>query len=182
MNNDLISFLSPAFTKKILVIWDLDGTLIDASHRVRFDEKGNFDLDYWVSHSVPSEIAQDKLLPLSSIFYGFSKTGFTQILLTARIMSDADFAYLRKHNLTFDMILHRETSKDLDEVLKSKQVQDFLAENDLIPFMAFDDKQENLEVFDKLGFRTIHAGYLNEKLKIGKFSELQGLLPKQFVK
>ena len=151
MNNDLISFLSPAFTKKILVIWDLDGTLIDASHRVRFDEKGNFDLEYWVSHSVPSEI-------------------------------DADFAYLRKHNLTFDMILHRETSKDLDEVLKSKQVQDFLAENDLIPFMAFDDKQENLEVFDKLGFRTIHAGYLNEKLKIGKFSELQGLLPKQFVK
>ncbi|MGB2552718.1 hypothetical protein ACPF04_06020 [Campylobacter sp. MOP51] len=181
-DGELFTFLSPAFLKKILILWDLDGTLVDSRHRTRVDENGGFDLDYWLKHCTAEFINQDQLLPLAAVFYSFANAGFTQILLTARVLGEADHEYLNKHNMKFDMILHRENSLELDEMLKSQQIQNYLVENDLIPFLAFDDKQENLEVFDRLGFRTMHASYVNEKLRIGCFSELKDLLPKQFVK
>ena len=164
--------------EKLVIAWDLDGTLIDSSHRQRI-VKGEFDLDYWLKHCKEEFIMKDSLLPLSQIFYEFQKTGFTQICVTARVLREADFKFFEKYNLNFDMIIHREDSLELDEVLKDKKLQDFFEKEGLIPFQAYDDKEENLKVFDKYGFRTFQASYLNKVLKVDNYKNIN-FKPKDF--
>lgn len=163
---------------KLVIAWDLDGTLIDSSHRCNITE-GKFNLNYWIDHSTEEFIMKDKLLPLSDIFYEFQKTGFTQICVTARVLNNADYAFFKKHNLNFKLFLHRENSNDLDSILKSQKLKDLFQFNNYVPFMAYDDKEENLVVFDKYGFRTFQALYMNKKLEINNYKDLT-FFPKDF--
>lgn len=168
---------------RLVIAVDLDGTIIDSSHRTRFLPNGDFDLAYWVEHSVAEMIDKDRLLPIASVVKEFMKTGFTVIGVTARVMSDADFKFLQKHELTFDLVLHREDSLELDSLLKSRRLQEYFRKSNKLPFIAIDDNQANLEVFDRFGFRTFHAKYLNTKLLCGGLEELQvkNILPKNYV-
>ncbi len=164
--------------KKLVIAWDLDGTLIDSTHRVQYLD-GKFDLDHWVANCTKEMIFKDTLLPLVEIYREFKKTGFTQICVTARKFVPADFEFLRFHGLEFDMILHRKDSNELDHILKNQKLQDFLYKEGRIPFMAYDDKQANLDIFDKFGFRTFQAVYMNEKLKADSYKEVT-FKPSQF--
>jgi len=163
---------------KLVIAWDLDGTLIDSSHRLRYKENNELDLDYWTENSLNMDIVRkDSLLPLVSLFQAYKNAGFTQICVTARDMRENDYRYLSENGLIFDMILHRNDSKDLDNLLKSKKIKDFLTEENRLPFMAFDDKEDNLEVFDSFGFRTFQAIYMNKKLERKSYSELSDISP-----
>jgi hypothetical protein len=167
--------------KKLVVAWDLDFTLIDSSHRIKLKENGDIDLEDWYKTSNDKEMVfKDILLPLSELFYEFQKTGFTQICVTARKMTQTDFDYLKSNGLKFDAVLHRANSLELDEVLKNKKLKEFLEKEGRIPFMAFDDKNENLEVFDKYGFRTFNAIYMNEKLKKSSYEDILKISPSDF--
>ena len=44
------------------VIWDLDQTLIDSSHR------NTGDLAHWIEHSTVEHIMKDSLLPMVSVY------------------------------------------------------------------------------------------------------------------
>lgn len=157
--------------KELVVAFDLDHTLVDASHRGRRDENGEWDLEYWIENSILEHIMKDKLLPLVDVYRELKKTNHTLILVTARELKEDDYIFLKHNNLEFDFYLERKNSKELDEVLKDKLLKEFFEENGLIPYMAFDDKEENLEVFDSYGFRTFNAIYMNEKLRKGKFEK-----------
>lgn len=177
------SFLSPSSStrqvKRLLIGWDIDGTLFDSSHRCKFNDEGQFDLDHWIEHCTTEHIFQDKALPLLDIFYAYQAAGFTQVCVTARALCDADYAFFKSHNMHFDAFLHREDSTSLDQVLKSKRLTDYLEKNEMIPFEYWDDKQENLEVADSFGFRTFHASYMNEKLSKTKYQDID-FKPKEF--
>jgi len=144
-------------------VFDLDCTLIDSSHRInKFgDPKKGLDLDYWIDHSISEFINKDKLLPLVEVFQEFKKTNFSNIAVTAREMTNADYEFLKQHDLHFDMILHREDSVELDHILKSRKLDELFASTNLKPFLAFDDKEENLEIFKKFGFTCINAIEIN---------------------
>lgn len=167
-------------TKKLVIAWDLDGTLIEPSSERYKITNGVFDIDYWIEHSTEEFIMKDKLLPVADIYYAYKKSGFTQICVTARDINDADRKFLDKHGLEFDFMLHRGDSKELDHILKSKKLEEFFNEHGLIPFEYWDDKQQNLEVAEKFGFRTFHATYMNEKLKLNNFKELS-FQPNNFI-
>jgi len=144
-------------------VFDLDCTLIDSSHRINKSGKieDGVDIDYWIDNCTLENIMKDKLLPLVEVFREFKKTGFTNIAVTAREMTNGDYEYLKKHDLHFDMILHRGDSKELDHVLKEKKLDKLFEDTDLAPFLAFDDKQENLDIFKKFGFTCIDALSIN---------------------
>ena len=163
--------------EKLVIAWDLDGTLIDSSHRALVN--GEFSLDFWQKMATPSNIMKDKLLPLYEVFQEFQKTGFTQICVTARVLNQGDFEFFKKHNMNFSLFLQREDSLELDEVLKTKRLKDFFEKEGRLPFQAYDDKPKNLEVFDKWGFRTFNALYLNEVLKKDSHKEIL-FKPKDF--
>ena len=145
-------------------VFDLDCTLIDSSHRINKSGKleDGLDLDYWTDHSIPEFINKDKLLPLVEVFKEFKKTGFSNIAVTAREMTNADYEFLVANDLHFDMILHREDSQELDHVLKDRKLCDLFSTTDLKPFLAFDDKQDNLDIFKKFGFTCINALDINK--------------------
>lgn len=164
--------------KKMVMAWDLDGTLLDSSHRISFKKDGSFDLDYWVKHSHLAK--QDTLLPLYHMYKEFEKTGFSQIAVTARVMGDADWETLMQYKLNFDLVLHRGGSQDPDGELKKKSLTDYLGRDGKIPFLAFDDKEENLKVFDEFGFRTMNAGFLNKKIAASSYEEIKGLKASMF--
>ena len=55
----------------------------------------------------------------------------------------------------------------MDEILKDKKLNEFFEESELIPYIAFDDKDENLDVFDKYGFRTGITGGVYDVSSLG---------------
>lgn len=152
--------------KQLVNIFDLDCTLIDSSHRINEfgDPSKGIDIDYWIENSTYETVMKDKLLPLSNLFYEFNKTEFTNIAVTAREMFAADYEYLEKHGLHFHMILHREDSKELDHVLKKKKLQELFDSGNYIPFLAFDDKKSNLDIFEKFGFKCFDALEFNQMI------------------
>ena len=50
---------------KKIHVYDLDGVLVDTSHRYRNLPNGSIDLDYWLANHTPEKIAKDVILPLS---------------------------------------------------------------------------------------------------------------------
>jgi len=154
--------------KKFVNIFDLDFTLIDSSHRINAfgDVSYDFDLDFWIENCTYDMIMRDKLLPLADLCREFQKTNFVNIAMTARVMTFADFEFLRKHELNFDAILHREDSLELDHVLKEKKLKELFSVGEYIPFLAFDDKKDNLNIFAKYGFKCIDSDEFNKKIGV----------------
>lgn len=65
-------------------IFDLDGTVIDTSHRYRNGPDGHIDLEYWFANSTPEMIAKDELLPLAAAWRALYKIGHKIVVCTAR--------------------------------------------------------------------------------------------------
>jgi len=152
--------------RQLVNVFDLDYTLIDSTHRM--NQFGDYyvgvDVPFWLQHLSFEDVIKDKLLPLSNILIEFNKTNFVNIAVTAREMFPADYEYLQLHNLRFNMILHRENSKELDSVIKEKKLKELFDTGDFIPFLAFDDKEENLDVFRKFGFTCFDAIEFNKRI------------------
>ncbi len=97
------------------VIFDLDGTVIDTSHRYRDLPCGKIDLDFWFANSTPEMIAQDRLLPLAASMRLMYAAGHTVIICTARDFSPLNGVdlgaiytrFLADNGLQHHAILHR---------------------------------------------------------------------------
>ena len=155
---------------RLLCVWDLDGTLVDSSHRTMFG-KGKVctseQLKYWLEMSAKEWIDRDRLLPLSRIQRRFaSRFGGVHVVLTARTLKLADIEYLNKHQLYFAHLLHREGSLKSDSAMKEERLGNFLEANpQLIPFLAFDDAQANWPLYKKFGFSVVNPVVLNQALE-----------------
>ena len=79
------------------VIFDLDATVIDSSHRQITKADGSLDLAAWKKNSTYAKVMRDSLLPLANHWKRIQELKNVYIaVLTARVMGDADF-----HNLKF---------------------------------------------------------------------------------
>ena len=50
---------------KKIHVYDLDGVLVDTSHRYRTDANGKTDMLYWGANHTAEKIALDKILPMA---------------------------------------------------------------------------------------------------------------------
>lgn len=142
--------------KNSVIAFDLDGTLIDSSHRWRGC------IHDWVKNCTPEKVMQDTLLPLTEIYHLLKEDGYSLIAVTARVMSDADYYFLQKHDLIFEEVLERGGSDESDHFLKYNLLQDYFSRNEgKKPLLAFDDKPENLKIFEMFGFKTYHPDVFN---------------------
>ena len=72
-------------TKDYTIVFDLDGTIVDTSHRYRNKPGTNeIDLDYWFANSTPENIARDTLLPLANAWRRYFAEGHEIVVCTAR--------------------------------------------------------------------------------------------------
>ena len=107
-----------------ICIYDLDGTVIDSSHRATHDEKGNIDLANWKAKSTKDFIFQDSLMPLYSQLQKDYKNGNMVILCTARELGKWDLEYIHMHNIYYDRVISRPVGNmEKDYKLKKNQLR-----------------------------------------------------------
>ena len=90
-------------------IFDLDGTVIDSSHR-----QGDGSLDDWRRLNTVGNIMRDGLLPLAGKMQTAIQDGLDVWICTSRVMGKADFAFLRLQNLLPNggPVIHRISDAD----------------------------------------------------------------------
>ena len=153
-------------------IWDLDGTVIDSSHRYSTLENGDIDLPKWIADNTRENIEQDKLLPLARLM----RSNWTQgndivIICTARVLGVWDHVFLADHGIKAHFILSRALGDNRGDAEMKRQKLLALFADLKIPFSRwtksawlYDDNQGVLNMAEKLGIRTRNAVQLNLKL------------------
>ena len=99
---------------KKIKIYDLDGTLIDSSHRYRA-KNGRIDLAHWRKNDTPEKVMQDTFLDLFEWLQADLQRDDTYVIFaTARAceVGDHNYTFLEHHNIMPDMFVHRQGEGD----------------------------------------------------------------------
>src|SRR5690606_34930757 len=84
----------------IIPVFDLDGVLLDASHRIKLHADGSLDLDHYRANTTASLVAQDKSLPLLAVVHALNQAGRPYYVATARVLCEHTQALLRDRAIT----------------------------------------------------------------------------------
>lgn len=154
----------------MLIIYDLDGTLIDSRHRQLSLPNGSLDLNHWRENCTAKKIASDSLTRLGRNVarYLASKPAGRHIACTARVMQSYDHDYLLHHGLIFDDVLSRPAECTLpDWQLKEVLLRGYAARNRLSfvrmcrTAQIWDDNQAVLDHLGKFGIAGYHPAQYN---------------------
>jgi hypothetical protein len=139
-------------------IFDLDGTVIDSSHRSVANADGSFCLAGWRANSTPEKIMQDKLLPLANVWRDVWNAGNIVVICTARVLQMADFTFLRTHGLHFDRVLSREGENDNrpDALLKYDLLSGLNVDFHRVSNVFYEDNDSVRNTVKILGINAIH--------------------------
>jgi len=150
-------------------VFDLDGTVIDSSHRQCSLPDGTLDLVHWRENSTPEKVQADSLLPLAGILRRnyYRKDGPKILVCTARVFGEPDYWYLAENDLPCHEILSRPEGCTLqDFVLKDIQLRLYAQRQglDWVHFasntLMFEDAPGTLAHLRSIGINCIDAiGY-----------------------
>jgi hypothetical protein len=152
-------------------IFDLDGTVIDSSHRKATLPDGSLDLAGWIANSTPEKIRRDSLLPLAAVMRELFPNSEELLICTARVMGEADLEYLAENGLFFDGLLSRPLGNRLpDGTLKEMLLRDHATRSGLTweqftqSAQMFDDNAHVIDTLQAIGLRVYNAITLNAEL------------------
>lgn len=83
----------------MILVFDLDETVINSAHRSPNKPDGSLDLAAYIAKHTRKNVFLDKLLPLARSLKKAVQAGRKVVILTARDMSKADYDYLFFHGL-----------------------------------------------------------------------------------
>ncbi len=154
----------------MLFIFDLDGTIIDSSHRQLAKPDGSINLKHWRENNTPEKIAGDALLPLAYDWQGINRAYHTIVVMTARVMGNDDLKFLERNNLKYDWLYSRmEGDTTTDDILKRRMIFDLAW--DLGKSIAwvkanayfFDDNKKVRDIMAENGIRAFDPTAYNFK-------------------
>jgi hypothetical protein len=156
----------------MIVIFDLDHTVIDSSHRQLTRKDGTLDLDNWRANCTQDKIMADTLLPLANLFQQLVIDSYHEIVIcTARCLGEYDLDFLRLNGLNAHVILSRPIGCMLgDADLKEMLLTEYALEtartwaNFSSDAVIYDDNDQVLSRCSKLGIMTKNALKLNQKM------------------
>jgi len=153
----------------MIKIFDLDGTVIDSSHRQTYREDGTLSISNWKENNTPELIAQDKLLPLAKQMRTAYNRGDYVIICTAREIGAADYDFLRLHDLKFNAIVSR--TNDLPDFAMKLYGLHNLCRQLRVSWARFckaaimyDDNLSVIEGLTEEGIKVYNATTLNKEL------------------
>ena len=157
----------------MLLIFDLDGTAIDSTHRQNTLPDGSLNLAKWQENNTPEKIALDTLLPLGEQWSGGLNKKIA--IITARVLGDADYRFLAKNNLRYDFIYSRKAGDDTpDAALKRlalyKLASDMGKSMKWLQSFAvmYDDNLSVLRMASKLKLLNVDATLYNQSQLLKK--------------
>lgn len=152
------------------IIFDLDGTVIDSTHRQATKTDGSLDLDHWFENNTAEKIMADSLLPLADTMRALAATGHTIVICTARAIQDADKIFLAINRLPYHALLHREIGNmESDASLKIRLLETyFIAQGFNNAAQArpicFDDNLKVIEGLTSIGIKCYDATQINKRI------------------
>ena len=152
------------------VIFDLDGTVIDSTHRQATKADGSLDLDHWFENNTPEKILADSLLPLADTMRALMAAGHKIVICTARAVQDADKLFLAINRLPYHALLHREVGNmESDASLKIRLLETyFIAEGfdnaAQAKALMFDDNLKVIDAMLSIGIKCYDATKVNRKM------------------
>lgn len=146
---------------KRIHVYDLDGVLVDTSHRYRNKPDGSIDLDYWLANRTAEKIAQDKLLPLARQYQAdcINPETYT-VICTARQYHTLDIAFIVGYlGVPDNLIMRPEGNNEKDGKLKRRQLQRLfnLRQFQKLPRRFWDDNPLNLDACRDLFNSVFHV-------------------------
>lgn len=133
-------------------IYDLDGVLVDTSHRYRTLKNGQTDMNYWREHHKPEFIKHDRLLPMVKQYRAdCMDPDIYTIICSVRTMHKYDLEFIISYLGVPDKIL---LIGEKDEPYTTDYVLKLRALNFLVNFKQFKNVPKRL--FED-NFRTIAA-------------------------
>lgn len=160
---------------KRVVIFDLDETLINSSHRTPNRPDGTLDLEKYFQMKNRENIFKDSLLPLAEVFKRLCRKENYIVICTARAMNQDDYDFLAHHGLEFNSIMCRPADGSenhiKDPILKSRKIKRLMNLRQFrnLPAVMFDDAKPVISAIRKIGIPVLNAVKVNEKLeKIAK--------------
>ena len=154
-------------TIKNITIFDLDGTVIDSSHRQATKPDGTLDLAHWFENATPEKIFKDKILPLAQQIRRRSKAGDFTMICTARTLSDADLEFFHQEGLLVDKIISRKQGDNTpDGELKAKQLRSFFSLKQFkdLNKVMFDDAPSVRKSLRRLGISVIDPSKIQDRV------------------
>ena len=151
------------------VIFDLDATVIDSSHRQITKPDGSLDLRAWKKNSTYDKVMRDSLLPLANHWKTIQEKKNVYIaVITARVMADADHDYLRFKPLKADRIMSRAFFDHRpDHEMKRQKILNFLFDNNIKDWSKvtfYDDNKNVLQMLLDLGINAKDSIKINKEL------------------
>ena len=99
------------------VIFDLDHTVIDSSHRQLTKPDGSLDIEHWIENSTREKIFADTLLPLAETMKWYYNSRKVEVIIcTARMATQHDLDFLAAHGLHYDFIVYRDAGDMRGEI------------------------------------------------------------------
>jgi hypothetical protein len=146
---------------KRIHIYDLDGVLVDTSHRYRTNPNGTIDLDHWMLMRTRKNISKDRLLPLAKQYANDNLRDDTYVIIcTSRAWHVDDIEFIvGRLGAPDKLIMRPENNWQPDDVLKLQALKSFFQLKQFrdIPKTFWDDNRRNLNAVSLLGVRTIHV-------------------------
>lgn len=152
------------------VIFDLDGTVIDSTHRQATLADGSLDLAHWFENNTPNKILADSLLPLADSMRALAAIGHTIVICTARAIQPADKAFLALNRLPYATLLHREIGNmEGDASLKIRLLETYFVGQGFnnaaqAKAIMFDDNLKVIDAMTSIGIKCYDATKINAKL------------------
>lgn len=146
--------------KKRIHIYDIDGVLVDSSHRYRNLPNGKIDLAYWFTNRTRENIARDKLLPLARQYKkDCANPDIYTILCTSRELHHWDVEFIADYLGMPDKLIMRPVGNTLhDAELKRRALVPLFNlrqfKNRVIRF--WDDNILNLDALRPYGVECFH--------------------------
>ena len=133
-------------------IFDLDGTVIDSTHRQNTLADGSLNLSEWRKNNTFNKIQNDSVMPLAKFWRDAVAAGHTVAICTARTLGIGDYTFLRNNNLFAHVVFSRpEGNKQADHDLKSEQLLDWIIEEGIETVEMFDDNKKVRAAVSGLG-------------------------------
>jgi len=154
---------------KNIIIFDLDQTVIDSSHRNPNNADGTLNLEQYFKLRTRNSIFKDKLLPLAKVFKQLNTEENYIIVATARNIDYNDIDFLKSKGLIPNKIISRKWIVEADipdaqlKANKLKQLFNLKQFQGKQKFM-FDDAASVISKMREIGIVTLNAIKVNERL------------------
>lgn len=156
---------------KRIVIFDLDATVVDSSHRTPNHPDGTLNLPLYLTLKTRENTLRDSLLPLANFWKSLDLSETYVVVCTARTWADFDQEFLDMHGLKAHKILHRKAdgseNHKKDAVLKQLWLRRVLNLRQFknLPAIMFDDAAPVISHLRKAGLTVLNSVKVNHRLQ-----------------